>query len=301
MIRPAYLKKGDTIGIAAPSNSIEYPYIENAIRIFESWGLHVVTSSNISGSHYQFAGNDPARLEALQEMFDAAAIKAIICARGGYGLTRIIDRLSLEKFRTSPKWVIGFSDVSVLLLKIINAGIECIHGPMTLTFDSEKYPEELSFLRKMLFGESTGVYRINQHSLNRPGTSSGMLTGGNLSLLCCSIGTQTDFDTRGKILFIEETDEYLYRIDRMAGQLHRAGKFNRLAGLVIGHMSNIKENDKPFDRSVTEIFREYTDSFDFPVCFHAPAGHSHPNFPLPFGKVVHLNVGTDEVEIRFDE
>jgi muramoyltetrapeptide carboxypeptidase len=297
VIRPANLKHGDQIGIVAPSNSIDRIYIEKATAIFEGWGLKVIPAGNIYDSYFQFAGSDSQRLESLQVMFDSSEIKAILCARGGYGLTRIIDGLTLKNFIRFPKWVAGFSDVTVLLAKILNAGIECIHGPMALTFDQVADPDGISNLRKILFGEEIKPYEINPHALNRTGSAEGILSGGNLSLLCNSIGTETDLSTRGRILFLEETDEYLYRIDRMAGQLARTGKFESLAGLIIGHMSNIKENDKPFDRSVLDIFGNYAAPYQYPVCFNAPAGHSYPNFPLPFGRTVKLTVSPGSVNL----
>ena len=299
MIRPPSLKPGDTLGIVPPSKSVNREYIETAVNIFEGWGLKVVLSPNIYRTHYQFAGEDDLRRVALQEFLDNPEIKTICCARGGYGMTRIIDHLSFKKFTSSPKWVMGFSDITPLLIKIFSLGMESIHGPMPITFEPGKDPQSLQYLKSLLFDNWDPVYRFPPHPFNRPGTAEGRVIGGNISLLCHIVGTPSDFETRGNIFFLEETDEYLYRFDRMLVQLKRAGRLDHPAGLMVGHLTRITDNDEPFGSTAEEIIAEKVASFNYPLCFGAPLGHVHPNYPIPVGRSGQLKVTGDSVILSF--
>ncbi len=299
MISPDFLHIGDTVGIVAPANFISKDIIVKASGILEHWGFKVRLARNIYNRYNQFAGHDEERLGALQEFLDDDNIKAIICARGGYGTTRIMDELSFEKFTVKPKWLVGFSDITALLLKVSNLGIECVHGPMPITFDEENDPDSLSYLKSILTGNELFEYRFDPHPLNVSGIAIGNIIGGNVSLLSHNIGTGTDFNTEESILFIEETEEYLYRLDRMVLQLQRSRKFSSVAGLIVGHMTFMKENDLPFGKSPFEIILDHISGLGIPVCFGAPIGHSTPNYPLIIGRKAQLKVSGDEVTLSF--
>ena len=227
MISPKILKKGDRIGIVATARKISIEEIQPAVDILKSWGLEIVLGENLFREQNQFSGSDAERTNDLQNMLDDNFIKAIFCARGGYGTVRIIDKIDFTKFIKTPKWIIGFSDVTVLHSHIHNLGIETIHAPMLLNFT--KNLNAVETLRKAVLGEKL-LYEIPNHSLNRKGNAEGILVGGNLSLLYALTGSESDIDAKGKILFIEDLDEYLYHIDRMMLNLKRSGKLKSLAG-----------------------------------------------------------------------
>jgi len=302
MQTPAFLKKGDTIGIAAPARSVSPDEIAPAIRLFEKWGLKVICAANIYQKHHQFAGTEAERLAGLQSLLDNNEVKAIICVRGGYGSVRIIDSLSFDKFVQKPKWIVGFSDITVLLMHIENCyRIETLHAPMAFGFD-ENEPENVASmetLRKALFGENL-YYRAKTGSLSRKGIAQGAVTGGNLSILYSLSMSVSDSITAGKILFIEDVDEYLYHVDRMMQQLKRSGKLSDLAGLVVGGMTGMRDNQIPFGKTAGEIIAEAVQHYDYPVLFDFPAGHQKLNQSLIIGRMATLEVG-EEAELRFHE
>ncbi|HLF35159.1 MAG TPA: LD-carboxypeptidase [Cyclobacteriaceae bacterium] len=298
MERPPFLQPGSLVGITAPARAIKQEYVDHAAKIIESWGFGVRLSSNVGKSHFQYAGNDEDRLQALQEMLDDHDIRAILCARGGYGTDRIVDQVSLDKFRGSPKWIIGFSDITSLLLKIHKSGFECIHGPMPISMDPSDQ-ESLALLKGILTGETELQYQFPLHSLNVRGRSAGMIIGGNITLINDNTGTINEVDTKNKILFLEETDEYLYRIDRMMVQLKRTGKLQDLAGLIVGHMTKMKDDEIPFGKNAMEIIYEHVSGYGYPVCFGAPLGHDHPNFPIPVGRECVFRVTGEAVTLSF--
>ncbi|HNS17660.1 MAG TPA: LD-carboxypeptidase [Bacteroidales bacterium] len=296
MIGPPCLKKGDRVAIVAPARKVSAEDLDPAIRMLEAWGLSVVTGQRVFGTWNQFSGTDPERAADLQEMLDNSDIRAIFCARGGYGLIRIIDRLDFTRFVKDPKWIVGYSDVTVLHAHIhTNFGIETLHATMPIQFGEtvESY-ETFTTLRKALFGESL-TYSLPCSNLSRKGTARGMLVGGNLSLIYGLAGTKSDLVTDGKILFLEDLDEYLYHIDRMMHNLKRSGKLSRLAGLIIGGMTDMKDNQVPFGKTAEEIIAEAAGEYDYPVCFNFPAGHAPDNRALILGREAVLNVGEEVV------
>lgn len=288
MITPPYLKKGDKIGIAACARKVSMEELEPAITAFKSWGLEVALGKNLFRSQDQFAGTDQERAQDLQAMLDDPSIKAVIGARGGYGTLRIIDQLHFEQFRKQPKWIIGFSDITVLHSHIHKLNIETLHAKMLINFTKDETSSET--LKHALFGELKR-HEVPAHVLNRRGTAQGELVGGNLSLLYALTGSVSDLDTHGKILFIEDLDEYLYHIDRMMMNLKRSGKLSSLAGLIVGGMSDMKDNKIPFGKNAEEIIFDTVKEFDYPVCFNFPAGHVDTNLALYLGRNIQLEVG----------
>ncbi len=300
MIIPQYLKPCDKIGIIATARKISPEEIEPAIKKFSEWGLNVVLGKNIYAVSDQYAGDDNQRTSDLQEMLDDTNIKAIFIARGGYGTLRIIDKIDFSKFIKNPKWIIGYSDVTVLHSHIHkHFGIETLHACMPFNFPQDvQNNNALNTLKKALTGEEL-KYNIEINILNKTGKKTGILTGGNLSLLYALAGTPSDIDTAGKILFIEDLDEYLYHIDRMMMQLKRSGKLKNLAGLVVGGMTEMKDNTVPFGKNAYEIIAEAVAEYNYPVCFGFPAGHIEDNRALIMGRKVLLDVSGESVLLSF--
>lgn len=301
MLTPQYLQTGDKVVIVAPAGKTEKEKIEYAVKILNEWGLEVILGKNIFNVHHQFAGTDKERLNDLQEMLDNPDIKAIFCARGGYGTIRIIDKLNFSSFAKYPKWLIGFSDITILHSHIhTNFAIETIHATMPVKFAESalsRQNETLQSLKRALFGEKI-MYQVSAYPLNRKGECEGIIIGGNLSVLYSCIGTNSDIDTKNKILFIEDTNEYLYHIDRMIITLRRAGKLENLAGLIVGGFSELKDNEIPFGMTVEEIVFDAVKQYDYPVCFGFSAGHIQDNYALILGRKVKLTV-KKEVMVEF--
>ncbi len=299
MNRPEYLQIGDKIGIVASARKVSPLELKEAIEIFTHWGLESILGENIFKEHHQFAGTDDERLQDLQLMLDDDQIKAISFARGGYGTVRILDRLNWTKFIKKPKWLIGFSDITVIHSYVNqHLGIESIHAIMPLNFDTASN-EAIISLRKCLFGDSIS-YEINTHPFNREGNAEGSLIGGNLSIIHTLTGSNADIKTEGKILFVEDLDEYLYHIDRMMLNLKRSGKLSNIAGLIVGGMTIMNDNTIPFGKTACEIIQEHTIEYDYPVCFNFPAGHFPDNRALILGRKIHLRVG-EKVQLIFDQ
>jgi muramoyltetrapeptide carboxypeptidase len=294
MTTPSYLKKGDRIGIVACARKISREELQPACDMFKSMGLEVVFGKNLFKEDHQFSGTDAERAEDLQMMLDDTSIKAVISARGGYGTVRIIDKIDFTQFKKNPKWIIGYSDITVLHSHIHNFGIETLHATMPINFG--KNSEAVETLRAALFGEKLN-YEVVSHSLNRKGNAEGELVGGNLSLMYALNGSGSDIDTKGKILFIEDLDEYLYHIDRMMISMKRSGKLEGLKGLVVGGMSDMKDNLVPFGKTAEEIISDAVKEYNFPVCFNFPAGHIDRNLALIFGRKVKLMITVDETQL----
>ncbi len=291
-----FLKKGDKIGIVATARKVTKAELEPAIETLRSWGLEPVLGKNLFGDHHQYSGSDEDRRQDLQAMLDDVTVKAVISARGGYGTMRIVDGLNFSAFKKHPKWIIGFSDITVLHSHLNNMGVESIHAPMPLTFPRDA--ESVESLRKALFGETLS-YTFSSNALNRAGNAEGIIVGGNLSLLYALQSSASDIDTKGKILFIEDLDEYLYHIDRMMLSLKRSGKLDKLAGLVVGGMSDMRDNPIPFGKTAEEIIIDTVKEYSYPVSFGFPAGHGTKNMALHFGRKATLNVSGKETILSF--
>jgi muramoyltetrapeptide carboxypeptidase len=297
MIKPALLKTGDRIAIVAPARKVQPADVAKASEVFKSWGLEVAFGSNLhSNAHSYLAGSDQQRLTDLQSVLDNADIKAVISARGGYGTTRILDRVNLNALQRNPKWIIGFSDVTALHLRLLKAGIMSVHATMPVLFGKADAAKSVESLRRILFEKNFSL-QAEPCDDNKKGEASGRLVGGNLSLVADSLGTSTEPDMTNAILMIEEIDEYRYRIDRMMTQLKRAGKLASLSGLVVGHMTDIKESELPFGESVEKIILNVVEEYDYPVAFKFPFGHENPNLAWRHGELVTLKVDQNGASI----
>ncbi|CAN5231089.1 LD-carboxypeptidase [soil metagenome] len=294
---PLYLQPGDTIAITCPARKMTAAELQPAIAIIENWGYQVLLGQTIGGENHQYSGADKERAADFQKLLDDPQVKAIICARGGYGTIRIIDQLDWTHFRKHPKWIIGYSDVTVLHGHLHSLAIASLHASMPVNFPTNT-PEALESLMKALAGGPLS-YSCTPHEFNRSGDAHGELVGGNLSVLLSMSGSLSDIDTKGKILFLEDLDEYLYHIDRMMMQLQRCGKLEHLAGLVIGGMSDMRDNVIPFGKTAYEIIQERVARYDYPVCFDFPAGHITDNRALIMGAPYTLNVLEDMAELKF--
>ncbi|MFD2787647.1 S66 peptidase family protein [Hymenobacter rubripertinctus] len=288
-IAPPPLRSGDQVAIVCPARQASHPELAAAVATLESWGLRVTLGASTNVAHHQFGGDDAVRLQDVQQQLDNPEIRAILCARGGYGTTRIIDGLDFARFAEHPKWVAGFSDITTLNCHLLGRGFQSIHGVMPLLFHQEAGQESLESLRRVLFGELL-TYSTPAHPLNRFGTASGELVGGNLSILQTLTGTASDVATTGRILFLEDIDEYLYAIDRMLVHLDRTGKLAGLAGLVVGHFTNPQDNAVPFGLTPGEIINQYAARYNFPVAHGFPVGHEPQNLALVVGQPVSLTV-----------
>jgi muramoyltetrapeptide carboxypeptidase len=299
MITPSFLQKGDKIAIVSPARKISRSEAEPAIRMFKAWGLEVVEGEYLYSSFNQFAGSDEQRKEDMQRMLDDESIRAIVCSRGGYGTVRIIDRLDFSGFVNHPKWIVGYSDITVLHSHIHrHFGIETLHAIMPVNFKDEcDGNRSVTTLRKALFGKNL-EYKYPSGPGFRPGSAKAPLVGGNLSILYSLTNTNSDINTNGKILFIEDLDEYLYHIDRMMMNLRRSGKLEGLAGLVVGGMIKMNDNEIPFERTANEIIAEAVEDYPYPVCFNFPAGHLDDNRALILGREVTLDI-SEEVKLSF--
>lgn len=297
MIKPPSLKKGDCIGLISTARKISREELEPSIKVFKKWGLKVKFASHLFEEENQFAGSDEQRLADLQGFIDNPEIKAILCVRGGYGTVRIIDELNFLSLRNKPKWICGYSDVTVLLNKLNSLGIECLHSTMPISFSSNTQAS-IESIKNVLFGKEH-ILKAIAHPLNRNGEARGKVIGGNLSMLYSQLGSPTALNTEGQILFIEDLDEYLYHIDRMLHNLKRNSYFEKLAGLIIGGMSDMNDNTVPFGRNAEEIISDMIRPYNFPVCFGFPAGHVDDNHALIFGRRANLVVG-NEVELQFE-
>jgi muramoyltetrapeptide carboxypeptidase len=287
VIVPPALKKGDTVAIAATARKTSKEIIAPSVEILKNWGLKVVFAPNLFKEENQFAGSDKERAAGFQWALDNKEVKAIILACGGYGTMRVIDNVTFRNFIKNPKWVVGYSDTTIIQSHLFNLGIASIHG--TMAFQFTKHEEATESLRKVLFGEKQ-EYKADGHTLNRAGEERAEIIGGNLSLLYALSGSHSDIDTKGKILFIEDLDEYLYHVDRMMMQLKRSGKLKNLKGLIVGGMSDMKDNTVPFGQSAEEIIWDAVKEYKYPVCFNFPAGHISRNLAFYIGKKANLKV-----------
>lgn len=297
-IRPAFLKEGDTIGILAPARRVSEEEIAPAIELFQTWGLRVKTSPRLYGSCQQFSGSDAQRAEDMQAIIEDPAIRAIICARGGYGVARMVDLVDWSPLLSDPKWIAGFSDITVMHAHLQkNYSLETLHATMPLSFPDNVGTDTFDSLHDALFGHLQ-AYRVDAHPLNRNGKASGILTGGNLSVLYSILDSPSDVSWQDKILFLEDLDEYLYHIDRMMLNLMRSGRLAGIRALVVGGMTEMRDNAVPFGYTAEEIIREKMENISVPLVFGFPAGHTARNLALYLGRNVNLSVG-DQVIMEF--
>ena len=300
MIVPPYLKKADTIGLTCPAGYMAAEKAQTCIDTLQAWGYKVMVGKRLgSDSANYFSGTDEERAGELQDMMDNPLIKAILFCRGGYGMGRIIDRLNFKKFKKNPKWIIGFSDITVMHTHLFSQyKIASMHAPMAAAFNDEGFKNEyVQSLQTALKGNK-GNYSCAPHSNNKPGSATGKLIGGNLALLANVIGTPSDFSTKNCILFIEDIGEYLYNLDRMLYQLKRSGKLEGICGLIFGGFTDMKDTERPFGKTMDEILQDISAGLEIPVCFEFPVSHSTKNVALKIGVTYNLIVGTKKVSLK---
>lgn len=299
MIIPPKLIPGSKIRMVSPAGKCTAEEILPAVEWLSARGYRVETGKNHLSTHFQFAGTDQERLADIQEALDDPEVSAIICTRGGYGTLRLIDQLNFSRFRRHPKWVVGYSDITVLHNRLQLSGFASVHGAMCRSFFHEKdiISEGALSLLDLLQGKKPG-YDFPASPNNRRGCAKAELTGGNLSLLYSLTGTPYDVDWAGKILFLEDISEYLYHIDRMMVSLRLAGKLKYLAGLIIGQFTDVKDNEDPFGSSVEAIILDAVRDYDFPVCFGFPAGHEQPNLALRLGSEYKLEINGKNCSLK---
>ena len=299
---PPYLQKGDTIAIVAPAGILKNrkEVIDKAKDLAESWGLHVIYGKHLFHQNYHFAGTDEQRCQDFQDALDNPNIKAIWCARGGYGSVRILDKLDFTKFKQHPKWIVGYSDITAFHNHIHNLGIETLHAMMGTSMQDtlEDIEQTIETFKKALFGEELH-YTIPSSKYNRKGNVSGQLVGGNIAILASMLGSESQISTDGKILFIEEIGEYKYSIDRMLQSLKRAGYFTNVAGVIVGDMTKIKKNTTPWGHTIEHLILEIVPK-NIPVVFNFPAGHEPDNRALVMGRKVTMRIGKENSEVIFN-
>ena len=289
MQQPKYLKKGDKIAIVAPAGKIALESIEIAVSKLVSWGLEVFVGDTVGVNYNRFSGTDEERRQDFQNVLDDDRIKAVFFARGGYGCIRIVNKIDFSKFQQSPKWLIGLSDITIFHNHInTNFNVATLHATMPISFERNS-AEGIESLRSFVFGERVS-YAITASKFNKKGEATAEIVGGNLATLYSLFGSNSEVETDGKILFLEEIGEHLYNIDRMLISLKRAEKLKGLKGLIVGSFTETKDNEEPFGKSVEEIILEHTSEYDYPVCFGFPAGHADDNRALPFGMKAELTV-----------
>jgi muramoyltetrapeptide carboxypeptidase len=298
MHTPQNLKKGDTIGIVSTARKISKEELKPAIRLLESWGLKAVLGKTIGAEKNQFAGSDDLRSSDFQQMLDDPKIRAIWCARGGYGTVRIIDRLDFSTFKKNPKWIVGYSDVTVLHSHIHDFGIETLHAQMCLEIEN-KTDEARESIRKVLFGEAYSIEIERTGSFPPLGILKGELIGGNLSVLYSLVGSASEMKTDGKILFIEDLDEMLYHVDRMMMNLKRSGYLKNLNALIIGGMTEMKDNKVYFGKTAEEIIVDLVKEYEYPIILNFPAGHIADNRALIMGREVELKIAGNQITLEF--
>ncbi len=294
---PPYLQKGDSIGIVCPAGYMTTEKVQTCINTLQDWGYKVKLGKTVGGdSPTYFSGTDEERLADFQQMLDDDEVKTVLCGRGGYGMGRIIDKIDFKKFKKKTKWIVGYSDITVLHSHLYsNYYISSLHAPMAGAFNDEGFKNEYVLSLKNALEGKKIKYSCPVHEFNRTGEAMGELVGGNLSLLAHLTGTGSDIKTKGRILFIEDVGEYSYNIDRMLYQLKRSGKLSRLAGLMIGGFTEMKDTERSFGKPVFEIIRDVIKEYNYPVCFDFPVSHSDRNCALKVGVEYKLKVGRSKV------
>jgi muramoyltetrapeptide carboxypeptidase len=297
---PPYLQSGNTIGLVCAAGYMAKEKVQTCIDVLQQWGYKVKVGASVgSASTTYFSGTDEERLNDFQQLLDDDSVHAVLCARGGYGVSRIIDRINFKKFKKQPKWIIGFSDITLLHGHIYsNYGISTLHAPMAGAFNGEGHKTEfVQSLKHALEGKKIR-YECATHAFNKKGEAVGELVGGNLALLAHMIGTPSDVKTKGRILFLEDVGEYLYNIDRMLHQLKRSGKLQKLAALIVGGFTDNKDTERPFGQNAYEIINNIVKEYDYPVCYGFPVSHEKENYALKVGAGVKLKVGKAKVTLE---
>lgn len=284
MQHPPYLKKGSVIGITCPAGYVSNDRVAGAIDVLQLWGFRVKVGATVGSEYHYFSGTDEERLNDLQMMLDDPGIDAILMGRGGYGMSRIIDQLSFAKFAARPKWICGFSDITVLHNHVqALLGTPTLHSPMCGAFKPETVnTEHIRQFYAALTGENI-FYHLPPSPFNRLGTCEGIVTGGNLAILAHLTGSASEVNTEGTLLFIEDVGEHLYQIDRMLLNLKRAGKLEQLKGLLVGSFTETEDTERPFGQTLEQIIFDKVREYDYPVCFHLPCGHQDENYTLTLG------------------
>ncbi len=297
---PPYLQKGDTIGLVCPAGFMPFEKVKTCVQVLQEWGYNVKVGNTVGGgSMTYFSGTDEERLRDFQQMLDDQEVNAILCARGGYGTGRIIDRIDFKKFTKQPKWIIGYSDITVLHSHLFsNYYIASLHAPMAGAFNEEGFKNEYVLSLKNALEGKKIKYQVPAHEQNRRGEAVGELVGGNLALLAHLVGTDSDLKTKGKILFLEDVGEQLYNLDRMLIQLTRSGKLSKLAGLIFGGFTETKDTDRPFGKTIYEILGELVAEYDYPVCYDFPVSHTDRNYALKIGVGYKLKVTKTKVTLE---
>ena len=300
---PAYLKPGDTIGITCPAGYITIEDVQPGIKVIESWGYKIKIGDTVGKKDNTFGGTDEERTKDFQAMLDDKEVKAILCARGGYGMVRIIDNINFDAFRKKPKWIIGFSDITVLHCHLDHWKIPSLHSKMLNSFPKEWSAAEpiqietILSIRAALSAEKTNIV-VPANTYNRTGNAKGILVGGNLSIIYNMVGTASDINTNGKILFIEDVSEYFYSIDRMLWNLKRSGKLKNLAGLVVGGFNRLKNDEgEEFGHDHYDMVTNLVKEYKYPLCFDFPVGHQKNNFALKCGMIHRLEVNSEKCSL----
>jgi len=296
MLLPKALKKGDTILIIATARKTSPELMGPAIELIKNWGLIPELGKNIYKQQNQFAGSDDERAEDLQWAINHPTAKAILIAGGGYGTVRIIDKVNFKPLKKHFKWIIGYSDATVLHSRLQQLKLPSIHA--TMAFQFSKNAEATNSLKEILFGKKIN-YTVPINNLNKTGKAEGEIVGGNLSILYALSASVDDISTKNKILFIEDLDEYLYHVDRMMMQMKRSGKLKHLKGLIVGGMSDMKDNAVPFGKTAEEIILDAVKEYNYPVCFNFPAGHVNNNMAIVLGKKVKFSVTKSKVNLSY--
>lgn len=299
IVHPPYLKRGATIGITCPSGYVSEDRVRFAIETLKLWGFEVKVGATVGSEHHYFSGTDKERLKDLQDLLDDPNISAILMGRGGYGLSRIIDDIDWSKFKLNPKWLCGFSDITVLHNHVhAQLKMPTLHSPMCGSFTPDTINSgHIKRFYASLIGESMH-YHAPPSEHNRHGTTTGILTGGNLAILAHLVGSPSDIDTRDKILFIEDVGEHLYKVDRMMLTLKRAGKLDGIRALIVGGFTEMEDTPRPFGQSVEAIISDKVKEYDYPVCFNFPSGHIEENHTLTLGMVHELNVTGQDTHLE---
>jgi len=299
LVIPPYLKKGDTIGLICPAGYMPLEKTLACTQMLEKWGYKVRIGATVGKQHHYFSGTDAERLHDFQQMIDDPTVHAVLCARGGYGTSRWIDAVDWKQFKKNPKWIIGYSDVTVLhchLLRQLKTA--SLHAPMAGAFaEAEAGDVYIQSLQRALAGK-TAIYTYPATQVGRKGTAEGPLVGGNLSLLAHLTGTASQPRYRGSLLFIEDVGEYLYNIDRMLLQLARAGVFAQINGFIVGGFTELRDTTIPMGETITDIIERYTAPYDYPVVFDFPVSHTAKNAALTVGAMHHLKAGPQKVTLK---